>query len=112
MFRADCVSPTDVGVIGAFWDVVGTVDPLPPGITVTSAISLLTRLSVAEVTGTLTGTVLTKSCTGTLCEEEIKVGMWISYLELSIFDKDIVGDLKRMTLTNLFSLNKNFDKVS
>ena len=73
MFRADCVSPADVGVIGAFWDVVGTVDPLPPGITGTRAISLLTRLSVAEVTGTLTGTALTKGCTGTLCEEEHQV---------------------------------------
>ena len=31
-----------------------------------------------------------------------KVGMWISYLELSIFDNEIVGDLKRMTLNNFF----------
>ena len=80
MFRADCVSPADVEVIRAFWDVVGTVDPLPPGITITRAISLLTRLSVAEVTGTLTGTVLTKGCTRTLCEEEIKVVHAIRYI--------------------------------
>ena len=80
MFRADCVSPTDVGVVRAFWDVVGTVDSLPPGITITRAISLLTRLSVAEVTGTLTGTVLTKRCTGTLCEEEHQVVHVIRYI--------------------------------